>query len=316
MCFTHRKSNQKSHGTWISNLGVHRRLLLFFLFFFLFQFHMIFLTADFHLLTFCLGWLLLLPELLLLLLLPESNVKSAFKPLNRKHFILFWMRNPLFIFRKGARGHASLLPDVSPPLPSEREPDAVVLSAAWWPPLRLLCQLLPSLSARQIQILPKARSKCRNTMSKGFTWRFKKKISPIAKHCTTFLLLSVLSAALHPSFWVIHFGRHVTLSVRGGTFYIFRGVPSKVLFKGLAFAGSRFSGINVQHTVFALCGRLRAWFTLTFESLLSIPLLCFFVISGRFWWVSSRGVVMHTARWLGSDPWCQSFKKKKCLYKK
>lgn len=87
----------------------------------------------------------------------------------------------------------------------------------------------------------------------------------------------------------------MTLSVRGWTFHVFRGVPSKVLFKGLAFARLIFRCVYVQHAVFALCGRLRAGFTLAFRGFLTILLLCFFVIGGELRWVSSRGVVMHTA---------------------
>lgn len=94
----------------------------------------------------------------------------------------------------------------------------------------------------------------------------------------------------------------MALSVRGWTFSVFGGVPSKVLFKGLSFARFRFSGFNVKDTVSTLRGRLCAGFTLMFKRFLSILLLCFFVIGGRFGWLSSRGVVMNTAGRLGTDP--------------
>lgn len=94
----------------------------------------------------------------------------------------------------------------------------------------------------------------------------------------------------------------MALSVRGRTFSIFAGASTKVLFNGLAFTRFGFSGFSARHAVCALCRRLCAGFTLRFYDFLSIFLICFFVIGGRFGQVSGRGVVMYTAGRLGTDP--------------
>lgn len=86
-----------------------------------------------------------------------------------------------------------LLPDVSLPVLSEREPDVCALSVTWWPPLRLLCLLLPSLRTQRILTLSKVKEEhCHRKMS------VKLKVKNSLQLCSW-----ILPFFLSP-FWALH----------------------------------------------------------------------------------------------------------------